>query len=173
MGRKWKSLFQNKPHRTRGSARKRLSVSGCLDLNKLDARETLLTEISNDIKGDLANAEQSINENAETILGKVRSGQFSGRVSGLRFTEQYYERYKIGDVERVDCHTLGEISKADFDQMKATILYKIEAVDPRLKEQIMLHQIDFFKNDKSRDVVSESPTVGDAIKDRVKKEELR
>ena len=123
-------------------------VNGCYDLAKLDSKEALLSEISNDVKGSLDNAQQSISEDAEVVLGKVRTGEFGGRVMGMRFSEQYFERYLVGQVERVDCHVLAEIKAGDYNRIKREIVDKIVSVDPRLKEAITKKQVDFFKKDK-------------------------
>ena len=136
-------------HTVKGDER----VNGCFDLAKLDAKENLLSEIANDVKGSIDNAQQSISENAEVVLGKVRSGEFEGKVTGLRFSEQYYERYSIGETERIDCHTLGELSKTDYDQIKRAVINKVVAVDPRLKEAITKKQIDFFDRKPAGDAV--------------------
>ena len=132
-------------HTVRGDER----AAGCYDLAKLDANESLLSELANDVKGRIDNASQSISENAETILGKVRKGEYEGRVTGLRFTDQYFERYRIGEVERIDCYTLAEITKQDYAQMKRVVVDKIVAVDPRIKEAVTQGQINFFA-DKSK-----------------------
>ena len=137
-------------HSIRGDER----VNGCFDLAHLDAKEALLTEIADDVKGSIDNAQQSINENAESILGKVRTNEFSGRITGLRFTEQYFERYRIGETERVDCHVLSEIKESDYNRVKNLVVNKIAEVDPRIKEAISKKQIDFFKKETPAEVVS-------------------
>jgi hypothetical protein len=131
-------------HTVRGDER----VNGCYDLVKLDVKETILTEIATTLKGSLDNAQQSMSENAEVVLGKVRSGEYDGQLVGLRFTEEYFERYAVSGVERVDCHILGEIKQADYDRVKRAVVDKVVAVDPRLKEAITQKQVDFF--DKSK-----------------------
>ena len=135
-------VFFRSVHTVRGDER----VNGCYDLAKLDARETLLTEMATDIRGSLDNAQQSLNENAEIVLGKVRSGEFKGRISGMKHTEQYFERYRIGTDERVDCHVLSEITQKDYDDLKKRVVSNIQQADPRLKEAITQKQIEFFEN---------------------------
>lgn len=134
-----KFLFKAQ-HTIRGDER----LSGCYDLARLDAKESLLSEISNEVRGSLNNAQESISEQAETVLTKMRSSEFSGTISGLRFSEQYFERYKIGETERIDCQTLGEMSAADFNRTKQAVINKVVAVDPRIKEAIAKKNIDFF-----------------------------
>ncbi|MBI4404126.1 MAG: hypothetical protein HY537_08195 [Deltaproteobacteria bacterium] len=132
--------FIRASHTIKGNER----VNACYDLARLDANEAILSEIANDVKGRIDNANQSISENAEVVLGKVRSGEFEGRIIGLRFIEQYFERYEIGDVERVDCHVLAEIATGDYNLIKLAVVDKIVQVDPQLKEAILNKQIDFF-----------------------------
>lgn len=138
-------IFSKSMHSIRGDER----VNGCIDLAKLDAKENLLSEISTEVRGSIDNAQQSISENAETILGKVRSAEFAGKITGLKFTDEYFERYKIDGTERVDCYVLSEISNSDYDRIKRSVVEKVLEVDPRLKEQITKKQIDFFSQKPS------------------------
>ena len=133
-------VFIRSSHSVRGNER----VNGCFDLARLDSKESILSEIANDVRGTLDNAQQSISEDAEVVLGKVRSSEFSGRITGLRFSEQYYERYFVGDTERVDCHVLGEIKNADYSRIKRAVVDRITSVDPQLKEAITRKHVDFF-----------------------------
>lgn len=135
-------IFFRSVHTVRGDER----VNGCFDLARLDVKETLLTEMATDIRGSLDNAQQSLNENAETVLGKVRSGEYRGRIMGLKHVEQYYERYRIGKDERIDCHVLSEITQSDYDELKKSVVNRIQEADPRLKEAITQKQIEFFQN---------------------------
>jgi len=127
-------------HTVKGDER----VNGCYDLARFDAQESLLTELSVSIKGAIDNAQQSLSESAELILGKVRSGEFKGTIRGLRMTEQFHERYVIGEAERVDCFVLAEMKKRDYDALRLTLLNDLAAADPKLKEAILKKQIKFF-----------------------------
>lgn len=141
-------------HTVRGNER----PNGCLDLAKLDAKENLISEIKSDVKGSIQNAQQSISEDAEVILGKVRSSEFEGSISGLRFDESYWEKYQVGDVEqKVQCHVLARMKREDYLSTKRSIVNKVAAVDPRLKEAITQKQIDFFSNAKPIDVPQRDP----------------
>ena len=119
-------------------------VNGCFDLARLDTAEHVMSEIANDIKGSIDNAQQSISENAEIILGKVRSSEYRGRLTGLRFTDQYFERYTIADNERINCYLRAELDQADYNRAKRSVVDGVVASDPRLKEAITRKQIDFF-----------------------------
>jgi hypothetical protein len=126
-------------------------VNGCFDLAKLDAKEILLSEIATDVRGSLDNAQQSINENAEIIIGKVRTGEFEGRVTGLRHAEEFFERYLVGGSERIDCYVLSEITESDFQKMKQTLVSRLEKVDQSLREAITKKQVDFFNQKQATD----------------------
>jgi hypothetical protein len=142
-------IFLRGFHTVRGDER----VNGCYDLVKLDVKETILSEIANNVKGSLDNAQQSISENAEGVLGKVRSGEFEGQIQGLRFTDEYFERYAVAGVERVDCHIFAEMKQVDYERVKKAVIEKVVAVDPRLKEAITKKQVQFFhkENESSAD----------------------
>lgn len=119
-------------------------INGCYQLAKLETKETLLREMAEEIRGQIDNAQQSISENAEIILNQSRTGEYKGRVTGLRFLEQYHERYKADGNERIDCYILGAIKKSDYDSIRRVIVYKMAEVDPGLKAALNKRQIDFF-----------------------------
>ncbi len=144
-------VFLKSNHTVKGNER----LNGCYDLARLDAKENLLSEIANDVRGRIDNAQQSISENAEVILGKVRSGQFEGQISGLRFSEQYFERYRIQDTERIDCYLLAEITLSDFNRTKQAVVNKVAEADPRLKEAIARQQIDFFARQPASSITTQ------------------
>ena len=124
-------------------------INGCFDLAKLDSKEALVSEIQNDIKGTIDQAQMSISNDAELVLGKSRSSEFAGRVQGFRFPEQYSERYQIGDLQEQSCYVLGQISKADYNKTKNFIIHKIQEVDPAIKAQITQKHVDFFRKPAS------------------------
>lgn len=131
-------------------------LDACFDISRLNAKEAILTEASESIRGRLDEARQAISEDAETILQKSRSTEFSGKVSGIRFIETYYERYLVNNQERIDCFTLAQLSQADFIKIKQGLLSDIFRVDPKLKEAVTQKQIDFFnvREPASREPVS-------------------
>ncbi len=132
-------------HTVRGNER----ANGCVDLAKLDAKENLISEIKNNIKGSIDNAQQSIDESAEIIIGKVRTADFEGSISGLRFEEDFWQKYSTeGQEPKTQCYVLGKIKKEDYLATKRAVVNKIAAVDPRLKAAITKKQIDFFASQK-------------------------
>lgn len=144
------------------TARGNERIAGCFDLARLDAKEKLLSEVNNDVRGTLDNAQQSISENAEAVLGKVRTASFEGKVRGLRFSEEYFERYLIGDTERIDCHVLGEMKMSDYNNLKRAVIDELAQVDFRVKEAITKKQIDFFESTKQERVLAEKETTDKA-----------
>ena len=148
-------VYFKSSHVVRGNER----ANGCIDLAKLDAKENLISEIKNDVKGSIDNAHQSISEDAEVVLGKVRSSEFDGSITGLRFDESFWEKYRVGDVEqKIQCHVLAKMKKEDYLATKRAVLNKIAAVDPRLREAIAKKQVDFFSNQKPIDVPQRNPS---------------
>jgi len=120
-------------------------VNGCYQLARLEGKETLLREISEELRGQIDNAQQSISENAEIILNQSRSSEFNGRVNGLRYSEQYHERYKIDGTERVDCFLLGSIKKNDYETLRRAVVLKLVEVDPGLRQALLKRQVGFFE----------------------------
>jgi len=137
-------VFIHANHTVMGSQ----SVDACYDLTKLDSTERLLSEISDDVKGRIDNASDSLNEDAETVLAKSRTSGYAGLVIGLRITEQYFERYTLGATERITCHSLAEIKQRDYDRVKRSVVDKIIAADPSIKNAVRQKQIDFFSAPK-------------------------
>lgn len=123
-------------------------VNGCYQLAELDLKQTLVTGISEDIKGIIDNAQQGISEESELILSQSRSTKFEGRLTGLKVRERYFERYEVKDDERIDCFVLAEVSREDYNRMKRQIVNKLAAVDPDLKKAILQKQIKFFEDEK-------------------------
>ena len=70
-------------------------ADACIDLAKLNVKEALITEIQEELKGAVDNASDSIREDAEIILSKSRSAEYSGSISGLRFVGRYWEKYAL------------------------------------------------------------------------------
>jgi hypothetical protein len=133
-------MFLKTSHTVRGDER----VDGCYELARLDARENMLSEISQQLRGSVDNAQTSLSENAEVVLGKVRSTQFGGRIRGLRHLEQYFERYRIGESERIECHVLSAISQADWKAAEKHLAEEVKEVDAKIKSAITNKQAEFF-----------------------------
>ena len=138
-------VYLKATHTVQGNER----ANGCLDLAKLDAKENLISEIQNEVRGSLDNAQHSISEGAEIILGKARSAEFGGKISGLRFTESYWEKYQIGQIDqKLTCHVLAQIKMRDYTQTKRAVVNKVMKADPRLREAVAKKQINFFNPSK-------------------------
>ena len=78
------------------------------------------------------------------------SGKWEGTIYGFKVTEQYFERYLINGVERIDCYILTELTKQDYDKTKRSVVDKIVPEDPRIKEDIAKKQIDFFSEESRK-----------------------
>lgn len=130
-------------------------LDACFSIAKLNGRENLLSEIVMEVRGTINQANQSLSESAENYLTQVRSGEFSGRLIGLRFSEEYFERFVIQDKERISCYALGEVKEVDYNAVKREIVDRVAAIDNRLKEAITEKDINFFKRQPS----SQEPSV--------------
>jgi hypothetical protein len=140
-------------HTVRGTDR----VNGCFDLAKLDVKEAVLSELVEDVRGRIDQAQQSLSEDAEQVLGKVRSASYAGKVTGLRFVERFFERYRIGDSERLDCFVMAQMSKSDYARLKRSLVDELSRVDPQLHAAIAAKQVEFFSGKDSKDRVVSSP----------------
>lgn len=121
-------------------------ITAGLKLASLNAKDAMVTEIASDFRTRVDVAQQSISEDAELVLGQVLTSETSGRITGFRVTDHYYERYILNETERIGCHVLGVISKQNYNKLKSTVFRKIVEVAPVLKEAITNKQIDFFNN---------------------------
>lgn len=128
-------------------------LDGCYQLAKLNAKEALLSEISEEVKGAVDHATQGLSEEAENVLNLSRSTKYQGNLSGLRFTEEYYERYVIKDDERIECFVLGAIKRSDYNKVRRRVLTGVAAVDSRVREAMMKRQIQFFDEGEEQAVV--------------------
>jgi hypothetical protein len=125
-------------------------VSSCFEVSKLEAKKNLLSEIKESIKSILDISTQSASEDQEQLYSQAVSSTLEGEIRGLRFMEQYFERYLIEDRERVDCFVMGAIEGKDYQDLKRRVLHKLEAADPRIKEALMKKQTDFFSTTQAQ-----------------------
>lgn len=135
-------------------------LNGCYQLAKLETKENLLREIAEDVRGQIDSAQQSISEDAELVLNQSRTSDFAGKVTGLRFLEQYHERFQVSGQERLHCYLLSSIKRSDYESIRRAVIYKVVAVDPGLREALNKKQIQFFEpKDSSKNPTSMNPTV--------------
>lgn len=120
-------------------------IGSCFDLSRLQVQERILTEIQSTLRGVLNQAQTSPSEAVELLLTKSLSSEFSGRIRGVRTTDEYFERYRIGDSERIECYTLNQIRKSEFDQIRQALVSQMVAADPAVKAALSEGQSTFFK----------------------------
>jgi hypothetical protein len=135
--------------RSRRSIRGDERENGGLVMATNDNCERLLREIYGSIKAATDEAQLGLSEQAELVLGQVRSGKWEGPVYGLRAVAEYSERYlacrSAGDcTERIDCWVLSSVSRADYNRTRSAIVDRVAAMDPRVREAIVRKQVDFF-----------------------------
>ena len=140
------TVFIRSQYTIRGDER----VNACYQLAKMDTKDVLLREISEDVRGQIDMAQQGISEEAEIILNQSTASEYGGKVTGFRFLERYHERYKLGEDERIDCFVLGKIRKGDYERIRRAVVFNVVQADPGLKKALTERQIDFFNNSKSQ-----------------------
>lgn len=136
-------------------------VNGCFELALLDAKETILRSMAEEIKGEISQADMDLNEQAEIVLGRVRSSKWEGKVYGQKKEEEAFRRYAIvkGESqsdERIDCYVLTSITKEDYEKTKHGVVNKLIAADPRVREAIVQKEVNFFSDNKAENKKDES-----------------
>ncbi len=131
-------------------------VNGCFDLAKSEAQDSILQEAALSVRGRIDQAQLSLSEDAEVVLGKVSSREYKGTIQGVRVNEQYFDRARVSGVERVDCYVLASISKTDMARLKNNVLSELANKDNRVKEAITKKQIEFFTPDEGKNTNSEA-----------------
>ena len=97
------------------------------------------------MKGSIDNAQESLKVDAEIVMGKVRSSEFSGSISGLRFVESYWEKYQMANGEvATTCYVLSQIQEKDYIKTKRAVVENVISIDPRIKEAVRRKHIEFF-----------------------------
>ena len=129
-------------------------LSGCYELASFEAKNKLIRELGEEIRGAIDQAMPDISESTDSILTKVSSGKWEGKVVGLSTQEEYFERYRLFEFndsdtykERIDCQVRMKISKSNLNRMKVGLVEEFKRADPRINEAIVSKQVDFFKQD--------------------------
>ncbi|MBN8542371.1 MAG: hypothetical protein J0L82_18415 [Deltaproteobacteria bacterium] len=122
-------------------------VNGCVDLAKSESKEALITEIANDIRGEIVRATSGIEEAGDEGLTKTWVEKFKGDTRGLRFVESAYERAIVNNVERVECFVLGRIKNSDYAQIKTRILAGAARTDSRVRKLLEDRQANVLSMD--------------------------
>lgn len=153
---KWESgdkVYIKASHTIMGSER----LSGCYDLAILDGKEKVMREASEEVRGTITNAEESLSESSENLLGKVREGKWEGTIKNMNETDRFFIRYLANNVERIDCDVLFQMTKTDYDRVKLGIAQAVERIDPKLKAALIQKHVDFIgvRNPSSNNKVSQ------------------
>ncbi len=131
-------------------------INGCYDLAKLELTESLLSELRQDILGEVSLANEGISESMDPLITKSIRKAIVGNVKGLRIKSQVYERYLVNDVERVDCFVRGEMSRSDYTSLRQSVSRDVASVSDEVGMVVRKRQADFFRDKKSPG--SESPS---------------
>lgn len=123
-------------------------VNGCWDLAKLEMKESLLSELAQDIKGEINLANEGISEGLDPLITKSIRTNIEGQVRGLKTQEQVFERYTINQIERVDCYVMGSMSKGDYAVLKNSVLKNLASVSAEVAAAVRKRQKEFFTEQK-------------------------
>jgi hypothetical protein len=140
-----KVLYFKAEHTVRGDQR----IDACFDLAKMNLKENLVTEISATIKGEINLASEGISEASETALTKSFTQQIEANITGLKHSEQLFERYLNGDTERIDCFVMSKMTHDDYSMLKTHVLQKAAKSNSELAEILRKRQAQFFSNNSS------------------------
>ena len=129
-------------------------INSCYDLARVDLKESLLTSLKDDITGELNLAGEGLSEGADPLLTKSFRSEFKGRLQGLGVAEQYYERYVIADVERIDCFVLSKMKNSDYQKLKSSLLTNLIQVSEDVARAVRERQKNFFAPDTKSTAVA-------------------
>lgn len=117
-------------------------------------KETLLSEIKEDVVGETLLANEGISENADPLITKSIRTSIAGNIKGLRVNETAFERYVTNDIERLDCFVLGSMTKSEYARLKQMVTNNLVSVSSEVAKAVQQRQADFF--DKSRKPATEN-----------------
>lgn len=162
--------------KTKQTVRGDQRLNGCYVLASNDNRETMLRSMMDGLRGETNEAQDTINENGEIVLGKVRANEWSGRIYGFSDNEHYFQRIQIRDeltktiTERIDCYVLSSIGEGDYARTKSEVVNQMAAIDPRVKEAIVNKEANFFKP-KNNEKPKEEPAIeGNVVSQDIQKQ---
>ena len=124
-------------------------VNACFDLARIDMKENVLAEISTKIKSEMNLATDGTNENAEVLLTKSFHQQSYGQLKGLKIQQQVFERYKIGENERIDCYVLGKLSIENYNLIKNVVNTQLVKISSEVADSVRKKQVDFFNQNSN------------------------
>ena len=136
------------------SARQR--ISGCIDLAKAEVKEALISEIANEIKGEIVRASQGLDEAEDEGLSKTMIEKFQGDTRGLRFVETAFERSIVNDTEHVECFVLGRIKNSDYAQIKNRILANTVRTEPRIRKILEDRQVRMLSSETDKPEIAKT-----------------
>jgi len=121
-------------------------LTACYELAKLNAQEQITSEIWTDFKAAVSHSTQGISEATEDVFIQSRNLETRGNIRGLRFSEVFHQRFLVNGMERIDCFVLGELTDADFRQMRSHILSPVVQANPELRKVIEGKHLDLFRS---------------------------
>jgi|GEM_PF-3328404 len=157
--------------RTSYTVRGNQKVNGCFDLAKLESKEQLLSQLKEEVSGEINLASEGVSEDFDPLITKSLRTSMAGKIQGLRIKEQAFERYMVNSIERIDCFVLSSMKSSDYSNLKSSILQNLVFVDDKVKQAVRERQKKFFKNDLSSSEPNDSVDSGASTRSEVSKVE--
>ena len=123
-------------------------TNACFELARLGINELILSELKSEIKAQNNLASEGLSENESEFLNKSLTENLSGEIHGLRIKSKAFERYIVGEKERIDCSILTEMSSLDYNKIKSKALSNNYSIKQEVADTIREKQKDFFESSK-------------------------
>lgn len=140
-------IFYKSQYSIRGDQR----INACFDLARAEAKEKLIDEIKTNFKGETNSYIQGASELDNQELNKMFVSSVNSIISGFRLSETAYERYSIGNTERVDCFVLYEMTTKDLNDLKIRMQTRGSTVNKEIQKAIDERGVSFLTNSHSVD----------------------
>jgi hypothetical protein len=125
-------------------------VSGCYTMARLEAKARLRSEIESNIKADISQITEGLDETLSPLLNEMVSETLRGEIRGLRIQEQYFERYRVADTERVECQVLTSMKSSEFEKLRRGIARSLLDQSAELRAAVTKKQVKFLTEDSDR-----------------------
>lgn len=122
-------------------------IDSCFTLANAELRESFLLEINSMLKSELNIATEGTSEGDPQTVSKMILQITSGSANNIRVRESTYERYKVGESERIECFVLGSISKENYAKLRQNVFQK--AISPKIQAAIEKRGENFFRTNQS------------------------
>lgn len=119
-------------------------VNACYDFAKSEAKENITNEFKSSFSSETNGYTEGLEETDTQKLNKMFISSIKTTLYGLKLSESAFERYKILDDEKIQCHTLHVVTKDNFIKNLKLALSNQKEIDPELNEKILGRARSFF-----------------------------